>query len=364
MSDGESERVSFRADEDRLDKLDLMADTAGVSRSEMCRMMIDMAAESNSSLLEPAQRIEDKREAAKERNHPIDIAGGFADRVGDMFEQRFKSNYDPEILKTLADGYRQEARGIAEDLNDLDYGPNPDTEEYVRIVDEELEAVLEANDLSNWLERNQNRYMRFSGVEDAKERREYYVACVRGAIEHRENIAEAFNSPEAKGRDIRPDELPDRMDDDLPLGVDRDDVAAAANRLFEMGVSGDDVADALREFDPKAWDDDTDDEEPDDQPTDDSEPEDMDRDDTPNPDMTEDELIDHLADQYDALGVTDEARQEIAQTVMVEGTDTDEKLAAAAMRAERGIMALLDAAEDRARRIDSPTTAQGGVIHE
>ena len=251
--DGRDPVVSFRAPQPLVDAVHELADEADVSPSRMWRMLAWHGVEANTETLVLAAEIDKEREEIKQRFKPIDQAGGFAGRVREDFEERFKNGYAPKWLDAKAESYREEARMLEEKVRDHPDAPEIAEGELVEEVERELADALEAMDLSNWTERHANRYEKFGGVEDAKDRRQFYVAAVQGAMRVREKVAAAFSSVE--GVDVSGDDLSKLMEEDLPHGVDRDDVAEAANQLARMGVERDEVPEALREFDPRVWDD-------------------------------------------------------------------------------------------------------------
>lgn len=330
----ESRTVSVRLPLELADALEQMAETASTDVSTLMRQSLWYAVESNFEGLALSAKVDAAREEIKRQSRPIDMAGGFPGRCRKAFEKRFKNHYRPKWLAAKAESYRKEARRLQDLVQQHPNCPEMEDGELEADVEDELSKALEAMDLTNWYSREDNHYKRFGGVDDAQQRRSVYIRAVQNAMRIREELDSALKTANVP---VRAEDLPEAMDDSLPVNVDRDDVAEAANHLFTIGVDPDDVAEALREFDPRAWepgDDPDGDVDPEDDPSDDpadvaddgpgpnpgpatAEDVESTQDPTPNPQMqpqhnaaetlpTRDELLDTLAEKVELYAGPDD----------------------------------------------------------
>lgn len=244
--------VSFRAPAELKEEVEELADRFEISASEAWRRLTAAGLETHAEAVGREARIKKLREEIIEFGNPIDMAGGFPGRCRQQFEQRFKNGYSPKWLAAKAENYRREARMLEEEVSEHPDAPEIEDGELVAEVEEELRQAIEAADLSNWNDRHENRYEKLTGVKDAKERREHYVLLVSNLVRTRRRLEREFSALGAS-RAIRPDDVHDLAAEHLPMGVDKEQVADAANHLHEHGVDPDDVEDALRDFDPRTW---------------------------------------------------------------------------------------------------------------
>lgn len=237
---------------DRLEAIDGLAERFGLTRSELLRRFDAYAIESNMEVIALEGQIDKLRDEIKSNARPIDMAGGFGDRVQEDFEKRFKSNYGPKWLVAKAESYREEARMLESKLPQHPDAPEIEPGELVDEVDEVLADTLEAACMSDWTDRYDNALERFDGVESGRESRQLALALARTALRIDREYATLSQSSSAASRRVEPKDLPDTGNNELPEGVTLDDVATVGRRLAEEGVTADQLDTDPTEFDPFA----------------------------------------------------------------------------------------------------------------
>jgi len=245
-------KLSYRMPQERLDAIDALAEQHGVARSALLRRFDAFGLESNAEALGVEAEIANLRQEIIDFGKPIDDAGGFAGRVRDDFEKRFKSGYKPKWLAAKAESYRREAEMLEEKVADHPDAPPIEEGELVDEVNRVLRNTLEAAQLSDWTERYSNPLERLSGVDSGKQSRRFALVLTRNALEMDQDL-EPLNSTLGTERRVRRDDLPELAEEDLPPNVDRDDVARVARDLADRGVTADDVEVDPTEFDPFGW---------------------------------------------------------------------------------------------------------------
>ncbi|ALJ99702.1 hypothetical protein BGV91_gp39 [Haloarcula californiae icosahedral virus 1] len=252
MTQDRDPKVSYRMPQERLEAIDDLAEQHGVARSALLRRFDAFGLESNAEALGVEAEIANLRQEIIDFGKPIDDAGGFAGRVRDDFEKRFKSGYKPKWLAAKAESYRREAEMLEEKVADHPDAPPIEEGELVDEVNRVLRDTLEAAQLSDWTERYSNPLERLSGVESGKQSRRFALVLTRNALEMDQDL-EPLNSTLGTERRVRRDDLPELAEEDLPPNVDRDDVARVARDLADRGVTADDVEVDPTEFDPFGW---------------------------------------------------------------------------------------------------------------
>jgi len=245
-------KVSYRMPQERLDAIDALAEQFNVSRSALLRRFDAFGLESNAEALGVEAEIAKLKSEIIEFGKPIDDAGGFAGRVRDDFEKRFKNGYEPKWLAAKAESYRREARMLEEKVSEHPDAPPIEEGELEAEVDRVLRDTLEAAKLSDWNERYRNPFERLSGVESGKKSRRLALALTRSAVEMDADL-EPLRSSLSSERRVQADDLPELADEDLPEGVDREDVARVARELADRGVPADEIEVDPTEFDPFGW---------------------------------------------------------------------------------------------------------------
>lgn len=247
--DANDPRVSFRIPESQLSWLDGMADKIGASRSDLLRQAVDFIREAQGDTLERQGEVKQEIEEIIELNKDRQRIHGWPGRVRGLFRRNLRNGMDPDGLRSVAHGYREHADAL-ERLAETVPHTFVERGELVEATNRELRNALEAADLSNWYEAVENPHERhFSGVEDGRQERTEMVALVQGVVDRHEHLAAIFDDPEdapiVLGRD-----LPERADEILPDGVDRDDLAELATELVRHGVRPEDVPDVIPTTDP------------------------------------------------------------------------------------------------------------------
>lgn len=252
MTEDRDPKVSYRMPQDRLDAIDELAEQFNVTRSALLRRFDSFGLESNAEALGVEAEIANLRQEIIEFGKPIDDAGGFAGRVRNDFEERFKNGYRPKWLAAKAESYRREARMLEEKVADHPDAPPIEEGELVDEVNRVLRDTLEAAQLSDWSDRYSNPFERLSGVESGKESRRFALVLTRNALEMDQDL-EPLNSTLGTERRVRPDDLPELAEEELPRDVDREDVARVAQDLADQGVTPDEMDVDPTEFDPFGW---------------------------------------------------------------------------------------------------------------
>lgn len=249
MTGGDSDRpLSFRGSDRQRELLDGLAERGGVSRSELIRRMIDFAAEAQDDIddvLPEDVVVQGEIDDKIDQNRLLRrlLPSKWRAHVRGLFVEDLRDNTHPDDLRTLAEGYREQAALMEEQAALVDEAPNdPDL---VGIVDEELAAAMEAADLSTYYDVVENPHERhLEGVGEGREERQNVIMIVTNLVESWERMAETYNDP-AAAPVIKPKDLPERAGSELPDRVEREDVAELANSLVRSGVSADQVADVL-----------------------------------------------------------------------------------------------------------------------
>jgi len=272
-------KVSYRMPQERLDAIDALAEQFNVSRSALLRRFDAFGLESNAEALGVEAEIAKLKSEIIEFGKPIDDAGGFAGRVRDDFEKRFKNGYEPKWLAAKAESYRREARMLEEKVSEHPDAPPIEEGELEAEVDRVLRDTLEAAKLSDWNERYRNPFERLSGVESGKKSRRLALALTRSAVEMDADL-EPLRSSLVDGTT---DALPDPEADGGTESVVADGGDNEAIQVYNQADDGDDEQD-----------------EQSDEHTD-ADTEHMDRS-TPNPTPDRSEIVEGLTDLYDRLG--------------------------------------------------------------
>jgi hypothetical protein len=242
-------KVSFRLPQEQLDAIDALAAEHGVSRSALLRRFNAYGLEANAEAMGVETRIANKRQEIIEFGKPIDEAGGFAGRVRNDFEERFKGGYSAKWLAAKAESYRREARMLEDEVSDHPDAPPIETGELVAEVDRVVAEALEAAQLSNWNTRYSNPFEKFAGVEDGRDERRMALALTRTAMQYDQELGHLRDEIPTDRR-VRGSDLPERGAQDLPAAVSADDVARVARELSDQGLSPDDIETDPHEFDP------------------------------------------------------------------------------------------------------------------
>lgn len=252
MTQDRDPKVSYRMPEGRLEAIDALAEQHGVARSALLRRFDAYGLESNAEALGVEAEIANLRQEIIDFGKPIDDAGGFAGRVRDDFERRFKSGYDPKWLAAKAESYRREARMLEEKVAEHPDAPPVEEGELEAEVDRVLRETLEAAQLSDWSDRYSNPFEKFAGVESGRQSRRMALALTRTAMKMEQDLSH-FRDPIVADRRVRGDDLPEMGAEELPPNVEADDVASVARELCDRGLSPEDVALDPTEFDPFGW---------------------------------------------------------------------------------------------------------------
>lgn len=244
--DGEN-RVSLRLTGERLDWTDATADLLGVSRSELIRDGIDQLMQLQDESQERKVSLIAEEQAQIEENQQLKklLPSKWRSHVRDLFRKDLKDDVKPADLKIMAKRYREQAETKEELAAEIDDAPDADL---VGIVDEELQAALEAADLSNWYDDVENPHEKaLGGVEDGRKDREIVAGYVETLVRKQYDILEQVNQPFP----IKGSYLPETVEMELPDGVTRDDVAQVAVELVDRDVRPEDLPEAIPTTDPR-----------------------------------------------------------------------------------------------------------------
>ena len=255
MTGGERDpKISLRLPEERLEALDEIAEQYDISRSVLVRRAIDLLLEKNVEAVGINAKIKHEMEKIKETMHEIHRAGGFRGRMEDKFNEFFESGYDPKWIVASAEAYRKEARMLEEYLPEHPEAPPIEDGEFVDVVDDVVEKTIRSHKLSEYGDRYDGMMKSHGGVEEGLESRKFALAMTKGAM----NMdIDGYRISGAYGgeRRVDGDDLSAYAVDQLPEGVDRNDVARVARELVDAGVHPEDVETDPEEFDPFETDD-------------------------------------------------------------------------------------------------------------
>jgi hypothetical protein len=246
-----SERVTIRFTPAEREGLEEQCEKFGVTISDLLRNLAHFGLEAQGDSIGAATSIAIARQEIIEEGRPIDQAGGFQGRVQEQLEQRFRNGYEPKWLAAKAENYRREARVLEEKLPDHPDAPEIRDGEFVEHVDQALRNVLEAHELSDWEDRYDNPLKRLDGVESGEQKRRQALLLTRTAMRMDRDLETLGTSVDVDRR-VRVSDLPDMADeqDDLPAGVDTQDLVDAARDLVDRGLDPDEIETDPAEFDP------------------------------------------------------------------------------------------------------------------
>jgi hypothetical protein len=252
MSDDRDPKVSFRMPAEMRDALDTVCEEYDVSRSALLRRFCAYGLKSNADALGVEAQIDNLRGEIIDFGSPIDDAGGFAGRIRQDFEKRFKNGYAPKWLAAKAENYRREARMLEDKVPEHPDAPPIEDGELVEEVDRVLRETLEAAQLSDWSDRYENPYQKYAGVESGRSARKFALVLTKRALEMDDDL-EPLRSALSSERRVRGDDLPELAEEELPPDVDPEDVARVARELADQGLTAEDVETDPTEFDPFGW---------------------------------------------------------------------------------------------------------------